>query len=402
MTVLNRNLIVLMSCQLVGALGSIILVTLGGIVGRELAANPALATLPLSAMVVCVALTTVPAALLMARIGRRRAFIASALVATAGVLLVALALVRESFFMLCVGTGLYGVHMAFVQQYRFAAVECVASEHASRAISLVLLGAIGGAVVGPILVAQGRDAVTDVAYVGTMLMLVVALLAAAVAMSLLRDTAVESKDERSTPPRPLLQIARSPGYLIAVLCAGVGYGVMTFVMTATPLSMHVHDGFTIEQTANVVRVHVIAMYAPSLVSGYLMARFGVRRMMTIGALLLMATLGVGVGGQELMHYTLALVALGVGWNFLYVGGTTLLTRTYLPRERFKAQALNDLTVFAMSATASLLSGSVMGWFGWQAVMAVAFPPLLIVLVALTILRGRASLAPPLAKNPSGN
>ncbi len=383
---LNRSVSILMVCQLVGALGSIVIVTLGGIVGGQLAGNPALSTLPLSIMVIGVALTTVPAAMLMARIGRRLGFVLSALVGALGVLLIAGSLITTSFVLLCAGTGCYGVHMAFVQQYRFAAAESVAPHLASRAISLVLLGSIGGAMLGPELVARGRDSVGDTAYVGTMLMLATLLVVASFVVSLLRDVRTNPADAPEKSARALGTIARQPGYWIAVLCAGVGYGVMTFVMTATPLSMHVHDGYSIEQTAGVVRSHVIAMYAPSLVSGLLMERFGVRRVMLVGTALLLLTICVGFAGRDLMHYQLALISLGVGWNFLYVGGTTLLTRSYTPPEKFKSQALNDLCVFAMSATASLLSGTVMGLFGWNAVMMTALPPLFCVMVALLILR----------------
>lgn len=383
---LSRSVSVLIVCQLVGALGSIVIVTLGGIVGGQLAGDPALSTLPLSIMVIGVALTTVPAAMLMARIGRRRGFMLSALVGACGVLLIAGALVTTSFVLLCAGTGCYGVHMAFVQQYRFAAAESVAPNLASRAISLVLLGSIGGAMLGPMLVTHGRDAVGETAYLGTMLMLAVMLACVSIFVSLLHDVRANSSDRPEQAARALSVIARQPGYWIAVLCAGVGYGVMTFVMTATPLSMHVHDGYSIEQTAGVVRSHVIAMYAPSLVSGFLMERFGVRRVMLAGTALLLLTICVGFAGRDLMHYQVALVALGVGWNFLYVGGTTLLTRSYTSTEKFKAQALNDLCVFAMSATASLLSGTVMGLFGWNAVMTTALPPLAGVMIALLILR----------------
>jgi MFS family permease len=391
---LNRNVALLMGCQLVGALGSIVLVTLGGIVGGELADNPALATLPLSVMVVCVALTTVPAAMIMRRIGRRYGFMLSAVVGVTGVLLVALALSVRSFALLCAGTALYGFHMAFVQQYRFAAVESVAPEYASRAISLVLMGAIGGAVLGPILIARGRDAVGETPYVGTMFLLAAALAMVVIAVGFVREPGVAAPTRTTVPGRALREIASQPAFGIAVLCAGVGYGVMTFVMTATPLSMHVHDGFTIEQTAGVVRSHVIAMYAPSLFSGYLIERFGVRRMMNLGALLLVTTVAVGFAGHELLHYQFALIALGIGWNFLYVGGTTLLTRTYAPSERFKSQALNDFVVFTMSATASLLSGTVMGLFGWTALLCVALAPLLLVLGALFYLRAHKEFAHP--------
>lgn len=381
-----HNLALLMPSQLIGALGSIVLVTLGGILGDQFASNPAWATLPPSMMVVGTALTTVPAALLMARIGRRRGFMLSALVGITGIGLVATSLLLRQFSLLCMGTMLYGVHLAFVQQYRFAAAESVSSARAGHAISLVLLGSIGGALVGPVIIRDGRDLVGAAPYLGTMFCLMFLLFVAVLLLSRFREMDTSAGTVGTAGGRSLGEIARQPGYLLAVVCACVGYGVMVYVMTATPLSMHVHEGFTIEQTSHVIRSHVIAMYAPSLVSGFLMARFGVRRVMVVGALLLLATIGVGFAGRALLHYQAALIALGVGWNFLYVGGTTLLTRTYTADERFKAQALNDLCVFALTASASLMSGQVLGRFGWSTLMISAVPPLVLALIALLALR----------------
>ena len=383
---MSRQLVILMPAQLVGALGSIVLVTLAGIVGQRFAASPAWATLPLSLMIVATAATTVPAALIMAKIGRRLGFALSALVGAGGIGVVALSLYQESFVLLCVGTALYGTHGAFVQQFRFAAAESVPADRAGRAISLVLLASIGGAIAGPVLVGTGRDLVGQTPYIGTMILLSGLLIVSSFLLSNLRNALPTATGNEAGAGRPLTRIARQPTYMLAVLCAAVGYGVMTFVMTATPLSMHVHDGYSIEETASVVRNHVIAMYAPSLFSGVLMERFGVRRIMQVGALLLLATVAVGLAGHELLHYQLALIALGVGWNFLYVGGTTLLTRTYAQSERFRAQALNDLCVFSAAAIASLLSGQVMGWLGWSAVLIGALVPLTAVVMALALLR----------------
>lgn len=388
-----RNLSILFLCQMIAASGSILLVTLAGIVGADIAANPALATLPLSILVVGIAATTVPASLLMRRVGRRRGFVSGALVGCAGAVLVALALIARSFTLLCAATALYGMHMAFVQQYRFAAAESVPSSWVSRAISLVLLASIGGALLGPALIEHGREAIGDTDYLGTLLALAAALLVAAVALAFLRNPQPSDPDGGHAPPRPLSAIVRQPLYLIAVLCGAAGYGVMTFIMTATPLSMHVHDGFTMAQTSAVVRSHVVAMYAPSLVSGWLIERLGVGRMMACGAVLMLLTVGAGFLGREYIHYHSALIALGVGWNLLYVGGTTLLTRCYRASERFRAQAVNDFSVFALSAAASLLSGTIMQLFGWRAVMTAALPPLVAVLIAIGVLLGRRRAAP---------
>lgn len=388
----NRNLVVLFFCQMVAASGSILLVTLGGIIGGSLAGNPALATLPLSIMVVGTALTTVPASMLMRRIGRRNGFLLAAAVGCCGALIGTLALFTKSFGLFCVGTACYGFHLAFVLQYRFAAAESVSAALVSRAISLVLLGSIGGAFLGPLMVTGAGGWVGSVPYAGTMLALAGALVLAFVALLALRDPALELSPAQSGDARPLAQILRQPLFVVAVLAAAVGYAVMTFIMTATPLSMHLHAGFNLADTSSVVRSHVIAMYAPSLVSGYMIEKLGVGRMMATGAVLMLVTIIAGFAGQQYMHYWIALVALGVGWNFLFIGGTTLLTRTYRATERFRAQAVNDFSVFALSATASLLSGTIIQLYGWQMVMASALPPLLIVLAAIAYVLGRQARA----------
>ncbi|MFP6816608.1 MAG: MFS transporter, partial [Pseudomonadales bacterium] len=196
------------------------------------------------------------------------------------------------------------------------------------------------------------------------------------------------------PTRPMRAIVTEPLFIVAVFAAVVGYGVMTFIMTATPLSMHVVDGHGIEETAEVIRAHVIAMYLPSLVSGPLISRFGSQRMMTAGVLAMLATLIVGFSGQAVMHYWWALVLLGFGWNFLFVGGTTLLVQTCRPSERFKAQAVNEFSVFGISAVGSLLAGTIMVQLGWSAVLVGALPLLIVMLLVLIWARGTpATLSP---------
>jgi MFS family permease len=197
----------------------------------------------------------------------------------------------------------------------------------------------------------------------------------------------ELRDEKPIESRRnLKEIVFQPVYAVAVLGGTVGFGLMTLVMTATPLSMHINDGFSIEATAGVIRGHVLAMYLPSLASGFLIERFGVSRLMFAGALVLLITSIVGLQGQSIMHYTWALIMLGIGWNFLYVGGTTMLTYTYSIEERFRAQAVNEFLVFGTSATASLLAGTVMYYFGWFRLMLIPIPILILICIALLVVR----------------
>ncbi|HSD68397.1 MAG TPA: MFS transporter, partial [Woeseiaceae bacterium] len=360
-----RNLCILFFCQLVSATGSIVIVTLGGIIGSMLAGNPAFATLPVSLMVVSVAATAIPATVLMRRIGRKAGFVLGSLSAAAAVLLATIALERQSFVLFAISAGLFGINMAFTQQYRYAAAESVDGRHTARAISLVLVGAIGGALLGPELVTRGQHWSGDVQYAGTLIAVAILFVLQSLSLLFLSPLRGETGTQNVEPNRSLKEIVRQPVYRVAVLSAAVAYGAMTLLMTATPISMHVNDGFAIEDTANVIRSHVLGMYLPSLFAGFLMDRFGTVKIMMAGALALTGACLVGLHGHSYMHYWYALIMLGVGWNFLYVGGTTMLTLTYSVGERFRAQAINEFTVFGTSASASLLAGVVIHYFGWN-------------------------------------
>lgn len=381
-----RNLYVLVSCQLISATSTITLVTLGGIIGASMTDNRALVTLPLSLMVVAVALTAIPASMLMRRIGRRYGFMLSSTVASVGMFIGVVALKLSSFVLFCVATMMLGVNTAFTQQYRYAAAESVAPEFVARAISFVLVGSIGGAFLGKELATRGHGWIADIPYAGTMAALGVLFVIQMLLLSALQEPSAHEEHAVEHSDRPLGQIVLQPVFLIAVFGGVVAYGIMTLIMTATPLSMHLTDGYSIEETSSVIRAHVLAMYVPSLAAGFLIDRVGVTRLMIVGALGLLATSIIGLQGHSLLHYWWALVLLGIGWNFLYVGGTTLLTYTYSMAERFRAQAVNEFLVFGVSATASLLAGTVMFYFGWTTLMLVPVPILVAITVALVWVR----------------
>jgi len=394
-----RNLAILLFCQLISATGSIVMVTLGGIIGSTLTANKAWATLPVTMMVVAVAATTVPATLLMRRIGRSRGFALASGSAIVAVLVAVAALSIKSFAVFLAAGMLFGINMAFTQQYRYAAAESVAAADVPKAVSFILLGSIGGALVGPELATRGQNWVTATPYAGTMLSLAALYALQALMFLKLEGLGDDTHDPTVDTDKPIRDIVLQPVYIVAVLGGTAGYGLMTLVMTATPLSMHINDGFSIDETASVIRAHVLAMYVPSLLSGLLIGRFGVVRLMFVGALLLLVTSIVGLNGHSLMHYWWALILLGVGWNFLYVGGTTMLTYTYSLRERFRAQAVNEFLVFGMSATASLLAGTVMHYFGWFRLMLIPIPILIAVGIAIAWVRADPLLARPRAAVP---
>ncbi len=390
----RTNLPVLITCQLISATGSIVIVTLAGIIGAGLSDNPAWATLPVSMTIVAVALTTIPATVLMRRIGRPRGFAIASASAVVAVCVATVAIYSESFALFVLAGMLFGINMAFTQQYRYAAAESVPPDKTALAISFVLVGSIGGAFVGPELATRGRFWIDGIPYAGTMLSLAVLYALQAVLLLQLRPCEDAGDAARRPAGRPLGEIVRQPVFLVAVLGSTAGYGLMTLVMTATPLSMHIFGGHSLEATAGVIRAHVLGMYVPSLFSGFLVTRLGVSRLMLLGALALLATSIVGLKGQTVLHYWWALVMLGVGWNFLYVGGTTMLTHTYTLEERFRAQAINEFLVFGTAAATSLLAGTMMHLLGWTWLMILPIPVLLAVALALALVQRDTLLARP--------
>jgi MFS family permease len=357
---------------------------LGGIVGSELAPAPQLATLPLSLVIVGVALATVPAALAMQRFGRRRAFIASVLLAAVAALVIAWAIVVTSFILLCAGSLALGANLAFQQQQRFAAAESVPAADASRAIATLMLGTLAAAVVGPQLALVCKDLLPGHEYAGSFLLVAMLCIASAAVL-----TRYHSADMPATAAggeaRPLAVVIRQPTFLVAVAASVVAFSVMSFIMTATPISMHVHDSYSDTHTAWVIQSHVLAMYGPSLVSGRLIARIGIRAGMLAGLVLMAASVIVDGSGRALAHYWWGLVLLGLGWNLLFVAGTTLLTGCYRPAERYRAQAVNDFSVFGVQAIASLLAGPAVHALGWTQ-LNVATIPLLAGLGLVLLLR----------------
>ncbi len=386
-----RNLVLLFLAQAVFSSGSVVLVTVGGVVGSRIASAPGLATLPVSLMVIGTAATTVPASLLMERFGRRAGFGAASILAGLSALVAASAVGADAFVPFCAAAVGIGATMAFGQQLRFAAAESVAPARAGQAVSFILLGSIGGALLGGELAARSESVDPTHPFRFAFLGLAAAHVVALLLVSLLRPLgAARPSAGVAGEVRPLRDIVRSPGFALAVASGVVGQGVMTFLMTATPVSMHVLDGHGMAQTAGVVRAHVIAMYAPSLVSGLLISRLGTRRMMALGALVMLGCVAAGFAGHAVMHYGITLVLLGVGWNFLFVGGTTALVATYRPAERFRAQAVNEFSVFGAAAMASLLAGSLVLSFGWERVLLLVVPVLVAMLAILALSRRRAA------------
>ncbi|MCW5876691.1 MAG: MFS transporter [Anaerolineales bacterium] len=374
-----RNVLLLALCQAIGTSGAAIVVLLSGIAGAGIAPSPNLATLPISLGVVSTALASIPAALLMRRIGRQAGFILSALVAGLGAALSALAIVQASFVLLCVGIFLIGQNAAFGLQYRFAAAESVPPQFSGRAISLVLVGGILAGYLGP-QIATLSQAWLPVLYAGSFAAAAGLYILAGLLLAFYRNTAIQ-ETEVAGSGRPLSEIARQPNYQVAVLAGVASYGLMSFIMTATPLHMH-GSGYHLGDTAFVIQSHIIAMYLPSLVTGFLIEKLGTLRIVLAGAVLMVGSNLAALLSVQLPGYWTALVLLGLGWNLLFVGGTVMLTKAYRPEERFKAQAGNDFSIFAVQALSSFSAGALLHTAGWSGINLLSIAVLALLLVML--------------------
>jgi MFS family permease len=365
-----RDIFLLACCQALLLVNNAGLIAMNGLVGYALAGSKPFATAGVTTYVLGSALSAMPAALWMAKVGRRRGFMVGALLAIAGSCVCALALVRSSFVLFCLGTAIIGIYTAFGLQYRFAAVEVGAPQFNARAISLVLAGGVAGGFLGPEASVWGRN-LLPTPFLGSFLILSAFALIALGVQSRLHVPAPSATVARSGG-RPLAQIARQPVFVVAVLSAALGYGIMNLLMTATPLAMS-FCGYPFAAAAFVIEWHVVGMFAPGFVTGSLIERFGALKVIVCGTLLMAACVGVALAANQIVHFWIALVLLGVGWNLMYTGGTTLLTEAYTPPERAKTQGLNDLIVFAVMGVSSFSSGALIDVAGWERMNAVALP-----------------------------
>ena len=354
-------------------------VFVGGFLGKDLAPTPKLATLPLSAMILGTALSTIPAAMLMKRVGRKRGSFLGYSLALIGCFLAMQAAIQASFALLLVGVALLGSSMAFAQQFRFAALESLKDpSDFPTALSVMMLGGIASAFIGPELGLGGKDLIESAfGYAGSFLLLMGAIVLSMLVFTLYKEPVVVEIDEGESA-RPIGRIARSPLFIVAVLSCAVSFGVMSFVMTATPLNMHEICGIDLSNTKRVIQGHIASMFIPSLLGGFLINRFGMGRIIFVGAVLYGGMMLVGLAGQSLLHFWGSLLFLGVGWNFLFVGGNSLLPLSYRPSERFKAQALNDFAVFGSQGAASLGAGWFLFEFGWNALLWTCLAPTVVV------------------------
>lgn len=385
---MHRQVLLLVVAQALFQTASTIVITIGALVGARVAPNPQLATAPIAAMFLGTVLATLPASHFMARFGRKRGFVAGALLGALGGLASAWGVYAGSLLVLSAGTLLIGAYNAFAQFYRFAASEVADEPFRPRAVSWVLAGGVVAAILGPALATLGGPLFAP-AHVGSFLILAAVSFIAACLLWGFSEPALPAEIEQG-PARPLLTVMRQPTYAVALFAAASGSGVMVLAMSATPLAMN-HHGHGFSETAFVIQAHVLGMFAPSFFTGAWIARFGVLRIMALGGVLLGGHVVLSLTGSDFASFGSALVLLGVGWNFLYIGGTTLLTSTYRPAERARAQAANDLIIYVVGLAASLLAGALLQSLGWRWMNITLLPWILMALVALRWLgKSRAS------------
>lgn len=382
----HHNAKVLTTAQALGGASPAIIVSLGGLVGQQLASNPALATLPVSIFHLGLAVGTLPAAWLMRRYGRRVGYLLGAVLGMTGGLVAAAGIYQQLFLLFCIGTLIAGFYASYVQSYRFAAADGVPNDIKPKLISWVMFGGLFAAIIGPQTVIWTRDIVPWAPFAGSF-----------VAQGLLAFIAIpviwRLRSTQGPPPsaaqaqfdadsiRPLKEIAAQPKFIVAVTAGVVSYALMSFVMTAAPVAM-VGCGHSVGEAALGIQWHILAMYGPSFFTGRLIQRYGVTTITVIGLLLLAAAGVVALSGLGLSHFWISLVLLGVGWNFGFIGATTMVTACHRPAEKNRVQAMNDFLVFGSVAISSFASGKLLSVAGWEVINWIIFPGVLLVFVLM--------------------
>ena len=380
---MNRNLFLLILSQVFGFTAATVTVFISGIIGSDLSSIKTLSTLPPSIYVVGTAAATIFAAKIMSIIGRRLGFIFASVAGSISCLIGAYAIMIESFFIFCFAKFILGATMAFTHQYRFAAAESVEKEKAPKAISSLLLAGIVAAFLGIGLANYTKNFVSDYLYVGSYLTLAVLTLIPSFLLFFFKDireiSFISNKENNS---RNYSEFFSDPKFLQAITSAAFAYAVMSFLMTATPISMHIVHQLSLEKTGIVLQFHVLAMFLPSLVTGNLIKKFGYSYMMYLGVLFYFFTILLSFFQPSFLNYFISLIFLGIGWNFLFISGTSLLVTTYKPEEKFKAQGFNDLLVFSSMALASLLAGILISIASWKTVNLFCIPFLILIILSI--------------------
>jgi MFS family permease len=360
---------------------SVLVIFLGGIIGQSLAPTNNLSTLPVALLVIGTASFIIPINRIMSAIGRRKTFLSVCIINLIIILIAIIALQIQSFYLFCTATFLFGISTATMNQFRFAAIESVDKNLSATATSAVLIGGLVSAFLGPEIAILGKDLFAT-AFVGSFALVSICFFIAFIILWFYQQTDIKTTTQHNDT-RPLSAIIKQPVFIVAISSSAVGYMVMSYLMTATPMSMHIIDGFSLEQTKFVIQSHVIAMFLPSLFTAIIVKWLGISKMMLIGVLFYFVCIAIALSGHALDNYWIALVLLGLGWNFLFIGGTSLLPQSYNNNEKYNAQSANDFLIFSFQAIASLSAGWFVFNYGWK-IMLLSAVPLLIIQFALLV------------------
>ena len=379
---MNKNIWLLTGSNIFGFTAANVTVFLSGIIGSQISPIKTLSTLPPSIYVIGIAISTIFAAKIMSAIGRKLGFIFASVGSSIACLIAACAIMFENFFIFCLACFILGTGMAFIHQYRFAAAESVEKDKAPKAISTLLLAGIVSAFIGISLANYTKNFISDHLYVGSYLMLAVLTLAPTFFLIFYKDNKEISFDEdKKNITRSYLEFVKEPKFLQALTSATLAYVVMAFLMTATPISMHIIHNLSLEKTGLVIQFHVLSMFLPSLITGNLIKKFGYSKIMYAGVFFYILTIIISLFKPTFFNYLTGLIFLGIGWNFLFVSGTSLLVTTYKPEEKFKAQGFNDLVVFSATAVSSLSAGILILLTSWKTVNLLCIPFLVLIILA---------------------
>lgn len=376
----RRNAIFLALGQAIGGATAVVVFSSAGLIGQVISSDPSLATAPVTAFILGIAFATMPASMLMRRIGRRGAYFVGSLIGIIGILIAALAIYIEHFPLFIFGTGTTGIFWAFLQSYRFAATDIASPSFKDKAISWVMVGGVASAIIGPQTVIWTQDLFVSHYYLGSYLAAAILIAIQCIFVTRVRipKPVFNENDEAG---RPLTEVAKNPVFIVSVLCGAITYATMAFMMTASPLAM-VGCGHSHQLSALGIQWHVLAMYVPSFITGHLLTRFGKVPIITLGLIALVVAALIGTSGITIYHFWIALIFLGVGWNFGFIGSTAMVTDSYRPAERNLVQGFNDFVVFGVNALASLSAGVIYFMYGWSAITIVMLPMITIGVLAL--------------------
>ena len=368
---LPKNVWILTACQSLFMSLSVFMVFVAGIIGSGLSPIKSLSTLPVATIVVGTAISVIPVIKLMSIFGRKKVFLSVCIYTILIIGLSILSIIYELFFLFSFSSLCLGASVATMMQFRFAAIESVDPEKRPLATAVVILGGLISAFIGTEIATLGKN-YFETDFVGSFTILAFLFIVAFILMSFFKP-AVKFKEQTSQSKRSLFDIIKQGSFLVAVSAATTGYVVMSFIMTATPVSMHVMDGFSLHQTKVVLQSHVIAMFLPSLFTAFLLKYIGLTRMMLLGVILFFTSIFIAFSSHALSYYWWSLVLLGLGWNFLFIGGTNLLPKSYNENEKFQVQSINDFLIFGLQALAALSAGWFVFNFGWEVVLISTIP-----------------------------